>query len=64
MKQGIVTFVHPVGNYGFVRSDDGGANVFIAPHLLKLAGAVTGSRVEFEDEDSPRGRRATQLELA
>lgn len=52
--------------FGFIIPDEGGPDVFLYRIVLRSAGLKRldpGQRVEYEVEDTPRGRKATKIRL-
>ncbi|MBI2973970.1 MAG: cold shock domain-containing protein [Armatimonadetes bacterium] len=52
--------------FGFIVPDDGGPDVFLYRTVLHAAGRKRldpGQRVEYEAEETPRGRKATRVAI-
>jgi cold shock protein len=70
MTAGTIVWFNPGKSYGFIRPDDGGADVFLPFHVAQHARMMSveaGARVRFECEPPPNGKRApvvTRLEPA
>jgi CspA family cold shock protein len=63
---GTVKWFNRDKQFGFVASDQDG-DVFVHARQLEPGGCISslveGQRVEFEIEDSPRGKRAARVRL-
>ena len=64
---GKVKWFDPKKGYGFIEQEDGAGDVFV--HYSDVLGEghrilKEGERVKFEMADSPRGKKATQVEVA
>jgi CspA family cold shock protein len=66
---GTVKFFNTAKGFGFIKPEQGGADVFVHATALERAGIRTlneGDRVSFvlEDDRRGRGKQAGQVELA
>ena len=64
---GKVKWFDPRKGYGFIEQEDGSGDVFV--HYADVAGEghrnlKEGDRVKFDIADSPRGKKAIQVERA
>jgi CspA family cold shock protein len=64
---GKVKWFDPKKGFGFIEQEDGTGDLFV--HYSDVAGEgyrnlKEGERVKFEIADSPKGKKATQVELA
>lgn len=53
--------------FGFIISDEGGPDVFLYRTVLRASGLKRldpGQRVEYEVEETPRGRKAIKIALS
>jgi CspA family cold shock protein len=60
MATGVVKWFNGTKGYGFVKPDDGGADIFIHISAIQKAGIQTldeGQKIEFDIEDN-KGRKA------
>lgn len=60
MATGVVKWFNGTKGYGFVKPDDGGADIFIHISAIQKAGIQTldeGQRINFDIEDN-KGRKA------
>jgi CspA family cold shock protein len=67
MVYGNVKWFDSRKGYGFIEKEDGSGDVFV--HYADIAGdgyrsLTEGERVKFEISQSPRGDKATHVELA
>lgn len=61
---GQVKWFDPVKGYGFIKRDDGGAEVFVHYSQIQHVGFKTlyeGERVEFGVQHDPRGEQAVNV---
>ena len=52
--------------FGFIIPEEGGPDVFLYRTVLRTAGLKRlnpGQRVEYETEETPRGRKATRVAI-
>jgi cold shock CspA family protein len=66
LEFGTVKLYHPDREFGFIRPDAGGADVFVHSRTLAMSGIKTlsaGDRVEYERVQDNRGFQAYRLHL-
>jgi CspA family cold shock protein len=68
MQQGAVKFYKAEKGYGFIKPDEGGADIFVhisAVEQAGLAGLSEGQRIEFDVEPDKKGKgpKAVNLRL-
>lgn len=64
--QGSVRWFDARRGFGFVVPDEGGPDIFLYRTVLRAAGLKRldpGQRVEYKIEETPRGRKATEIRL-
>lgn len=60
MQEGTVKFFNETKGFGFIKPDDGGAEVFV--HVTGLIDKVTqDDRVSFEVQDGKKGKNAVNV---
>lgn len=63
---GVVRWFDVKRGFGFIIPDEGGPDVFVYRTVLRSSGFKRldpGQRVEYEAEDTPRGRKATRIAM-
>lgn len=64
-QQGKVKFFNSQKGFGFIQPDDGGKDIFVhrnnVPDLNESQGLEEGEKVEFEVEDTPKGKSAVNV---
>lgn len=66
MQNGIVKWFSDDKGFGFIEPEGGGQDLFVHHSAIQMRGRRTlleGQRVAFDIEESPKGLRATQVEL-
>lgn len=62
--EGVVKRWLGLRGYGFIKCDDSGDEVFVHHSEIKNGDTLQeGERVRFDIEDTPKGPRATNLEI-
>jgi len=64
MHTGTVKWFNDQKGFGFIRPDDGGKDVFVHHTAIMMKGFRTlteGDRVQYDIEDGPKGKQATQV---
>lgn len=64
MAIGVVKWFNPEKGYGFIRPEDGSADVFIHISAVQKAGYTTlaeGSRVNYELVPGPSGKMSAEI---
>ncbi|HWQ39550.1 MAG TPA: cold-shock protein [Burkholderiales bacterium] len=67
MATGSVKWFNETKGYGFIRPDDGGEDVFAHFSAIKANGFKTlkeGQRVRFDITTGPKGKQASNIEIA
>lgn len=60
MQEGTVKFFNETKGFGFIKPDDGGAEVFV--HVTGLIDKITqDDRVSFEVQDGKKGKNAVNV---
>jgi len=66
VRRGSIRWFDARRGFGFIIPNEGGPDVFLYRTVLRAAGLKRldpGQRVEYEVEETPRGRKATQVKL-
>lgn len=60
MQEGTVKFFNETKGFGFIKPDDGGAEIFV--HVTGLIDKITqDDRVSFEVQDGKKGKNAVNV---
>lgn len=62
MATGVVKFFNEAKGFGFIKSDDGGKDIFV--HASALQNTIReGDKVTFDVEEGKRGQNAVKVKL-
>lgn len=63
MNQGTVKFFNPKKGFGFITQDNSKTELFF--HVTQIVGDIPadGARVQYDIEDTKRGKAAVQVEI-
>lgn len=66
MPTGTVKWFNATKGFGFIKPDDGGADVFVHISALEQAGIgslTEGQKVSFQVLNEPKGKKAADIKL-